>query len=98
MIRRIVTVIAAAAFLVACGGTSKVIVHPEHGNPCGYHNHVCFNMAGTPNGACCADTDTCGGGKWSVGCPVDSCCFIEQNPNDLGARLPTKQRKIVEAR
>jgi|HubBroStandDraft_4_1064222.scaffolds.fasta_scaffold598380_2 hypothetical protein len=49
------------------------------GNPCGNLWHVCYDMAGKDDGTCCPETTTCGGGKWSVGCGVDSCCYLGQS-------------------
>ena len=56
---------------------------PVAGNPCGPLWFPCFDMNGLQNGACCSDGETCGGSKWSVGCPADSCCDIREIPEEL---------------
>jgi hypothetical protein len=56
---------------------------PIAGNPCGNLGVPCFDMNGLQNGDCCSEGTTCGGGKWSVGCPADSCCDIREIPEEL---------------
>ena len=84
---------------IACVGTATQAPPSGPGTsyPCGIDGHECLNMAGTPNGACCGNWETCGGGKYSVGCPADMCCDI--GTDGTGVRLlkpPHPQWKIGE--
>ena len=49
---------------------------PTADNPCGVMGVPCLDMAGNLSGTCCNAGETCGGGKYSVGCPADECCNI----------------------
>lgn len=51
-------------------------IAPTADNPCGNIGVVCLNEQGNPNGYCCYEGETCGGGKYSVGCPANACCNI----------------------
>lgn len=73
---------------------------PTQGNPCGNLGVVCLDMNGNESGMCCNEGETCGGGKYSIGCPAGECCDIREGPilqgyrgfdGDAGTRH--KQRK-----
>lgn len=59
---------------------------PVPGNPCGNLGVVCLDMQGEPSGMCCDEGETCGGGKYSVGCPAGACCDIREPPMASGYR------------
>ena len=67
---------------------------PVAGNACGNLGVPCLDMAGNLDGWCCATGNTCGGGKYSVGCPADSCCDIDDSQGGgYGAKRMTKKWK-----
>lgn len=53
---------------------------PTPDNPCGNIGVVCLDMQGQRSGYCCDEGETCGGGKFSVGCPAGYCCDIRMPP------------------
>jgi len=79
-----IVVIAVCLLVSACGwdrpdpGTYT----PSPGYPCGTLWVPCFDMDGSFDHTCCPQNDTCGGGKWSVGCPANECCDIDMPPPD----------------
>lgn len=84
MIRRLMfgSLTAALVGLVACGWDT---VSPEATKstpdaPCGNLGVPCLGMDGQLDGQCCWEGETCGGGKFSVGCPAGACCDIRQLP------------------
>ena len=50
----------------------------------------CEDENGNDNGMVCPQGETCGGGKFSVGCPAGSCC-------DLGVAFKAPQTSAPEA-
>lgn len=56
---------------------------PSPDYPCGVRGIPCFSEAGVFDHTCCPEQFTCGGGKWSVGCPADACCFIGPPSEEL---------------
>jgi hypothetical protein len=54
----------------------------------------CLNMQGGYAGTCCMEDETCGGGKFSVGCPAGKCCDIA--PYDpMGAGRTSDGSRLV---
>lgn len=81
--------LACFAVIVAINGCSTpAILTPPSGPgteyPCGVNGVECESKL------CCPQGFTCGGGTYSVGCPKDECCFVEENPT-MGARRNVKQ-------
>jgi hypothetical protein len=70
-------------------------------DPCGPLWGVCLDMQGKDNGSCCPDGETCGGGKYSVGCPAGQCCYVGEGARlhgDGGASwvVAEPQRRLVQ--
>jgi hypothetical protein len=75
-------ILVAIAITTGCAN-APLSAAPTADNPCGETYVVCLNMDGKPNGSCCGQNKTCGGGKYSVGCPAGECCFIGEPPDML---------------
>ena len=96
------------AFLFACVALTSILAchddplptTPVPGNPCGEAYVVCLDMQGNADGSCCDENETCGGGKYSVGCPTNSCCDIENyDPDTMGSsRQPNSYGKVVKVK
>ena len=75
--------LALALVFVACQ-TPPVLepaVGPGTDYPCGVHGVVCLTLDGKPNGGCCSEGETCGGGKYDVGCPAGcAATFVRRRP------------------
>jgi len=78
---------------------------PQPGYPCGVMGVPCLDPQGNLDGNCCGQGDTCGGGKYEVGCGTYAehlCCFIEPTQTteaakrdaDGGATLPEKKLTV----
>jgi hypothetical protein len=70
---------------LACGWDqpNQAAFAPQPNAPCGNVGVVCLDMQGKPNGMCCDEGETCGGGKYSVGCGTPGeqiCCDIRSSP------------------
>ncbi len=86
--RRLFAVLLVSGITVACGAGNLAVLEVKTGPgtsyPCGVNGVSCLDMNGQPNHMCCSENETCGGGKYSVGCPADSCCFIGSSEDMFG--------------
>lgn len=71
-------VVALGLALLACSN-APIAATPLPGEPCGALWHACGD------GACCANTDVCGGGSFST-CSASSCCYEGGGDGEMGAR------------
>lgn len=79
--RHLITVTLAAVLVAGCAWIDRVDPTLPASSPTWIH---CLDEAGNYNGLVCPEGKTCGGGKYSVGCPADSCCDI----GNMGLRSP----------
>lgn len=83
-----------AFVLCACAADKPISNAPTATNPCGVDGVDCLDMAGNLSGMCCTQAETCGGGKYSVGCPVGECCDIDDSQGGGYGAKRTKQPKL----
>jgi len=92
-----VCVALATILLVACQDP-PLPTTPTADNPCGEAYIPCLDMSGKLDGLCCDENETCGGGKYSVGCPANSCCDIDDPPPMGVASGATVEAKVVHVK
>jgi hypothetical protein len=83
--RFILAIGALASWACAWDNPNPNAFKPVPGNPCGNLGVVCLDSTGKESGMCCDEGETCGGGKYSVGCPAGACCDV-RTPPDFATR------------